>query len=79
MGLFSLVILDLILHLTWDIIEDRIPFVRKIVHQNAINEATDLLIEEIGKIRPSLKRKIEEIQNNEKNTKEEPNPSMTPK
>lgn len=79
MGLFSLVILDLILHLTWDIIEDRIPFVRKIVHQNAINEATDLLIEEIGKIRPSLKRKIEEIQNNEKNTEEKPNPSMIPK
>lgn len=79
MGLFSLVILDLILHLTWDIIEDRIPFVRKIVHQNAINEATDLLIEEIGKIRPSLKRKIEEIQNNEKNTEENPNPSMIPK
>jgi predicted ATP-grasp superfamily ATP-dependent carboligase len=79
MGLFSLVILDLILHLVWDIIEDRITFVRKIVHQNVINEATDLLIEEIGKIRPSLKRKMEEIQNNEKNTKEEPNPSMIPK
>ena len=61
MGLFSLVILDLILHLTWDIIEDRITFVRKIVHQNVINEATDLLIEEIGKIRPSLKRKIEDF------------------
>lgn len=79
MGLFSLVILDLILHLAWDIIEDRITFVRKIVHQNVINEATDLLIEEIGKIRPSLKRKMEEIQNNEKNTKENPNPSVIPK
>ena len=58
MGFFSLVIFDLILHVAWDIIEDRIPSVRRITHQNIINESTDLLVKQIEEMEPTLKDKL---------------------
>lgn len=58
MGFLPLVIFDLILHVAWDIIEDRIPSVRRITHQNIINESTDLLVKQIEEMNPTLKDKL---------------------
>lgn len=64
MGFLSLVIFDLILHVAWDIIEDRIPSVRRITHQNIINESTDLLVKQIEEMKPTLKSKLKKAAEN---------------
>jgi len=65
MSFLTLAFLDFTLHLVWNIIEDKVPFLRRITHTNIICESTDLLTAQIEAIKPSLKQKLNTMEGKE--------------